>query len=253
MKNIQDVLKRLEQIIAWSIEHQSPAGYFAALYYRMTQAVADGIQNGAFEDAARMDQLDVVFAQRYIHAFEQWQAGQKTSQVWHLAFNATALPDITVLQHLLLGVNAHINLDLGMAAAQIRPGESIYSLKNDFQQINQIIEGLVNEVQDHLASIWLPFKWIDWLLRTADEGWINFSIKVSRTSAWNSAILLAQAPDAMALETLAAPIDEGATWLGQRVQNPGFLLRTGLWWMRRGEKGSVADKIQMLLKKPNHA
>src|SRR6202008_4811607 len=95
------------------------AGYFAALYYKVTSRVRDGIHNGEFEDGARMEKLDVLFASRYLDAYTKWRNGQQPSLSWQTAFESTKRSSVLVLQHLLLGMNAHINLDLGIAAAEV--------------------------------------------------------------------------------------------------------------------------------------
>ena len=84
-----------------------------------------------------MEKLDVIFANRYIKAYYQYQTQQPTSKSWEAAFVEADNYWIIVLQHLLLGMNAHINLDLGIAAAQISPKDEIHSLQNDFNTIIQ--------------------------------------------------------------------------------------------------------------------
>ena len=123
VNTIADVVSQLNIIIARSREQQSAIGYFAMLYRRMTLAVGEGIKNGFFEDGKRMEQLDTVFAGRYLDAWDAYTRQQKCSNAWYTAFEACNTPEPIVLQHLLAGVNAHINLDLGIAAATIAPGD----------------------------------------------------------------------------------------------------------------------------------
>jgi len=246
MSTISDVLTRIESIIAWSRQHESPLGYFAALYYRMTMAVKAGIDEGLFENGMRMEQLDVTFARRYVDAFDAWQAGKPVNRSWQLAFEATRNPRITVMQHLILGINAHINLDLAIAAAQTRPRDAIFGLHKDFDTINNIISGLVDKVQESLADIWLPFGWLDNLLRSEDEGWANFSISVARDASWRVATALAFAPDASTEKTLIGEADKGVAFLAGKITNGGWLMRLGFQIMCRCEQGSISEKIDAL-------
>lgn len=153
MQSIAEVITRLEQIVEETKERQSPLGYFAALYLKMTIAVRDGIENGQFENGSRMEQLDVRFANRYFEAYDAWQSGKPCTQSWQTAFEASKDERLTVLQHVLLGMNAHINLDLGIAAAQTRSGDAIFGLRKDFDRINDIIAALTDRVQERLADI----------------------------------------------------------------------------------------------------
>ena len=50
------------------------------------------------------------------------------------------------MQHLLMGMNAHINLDLGIAASEVAGGNSIHDLKSDFMKVNDILAGLLSEI-----------------------------------------------------------------------------------------------------------
>jgi hypothetical protein len=62
---IDEVINQLEKIIKESIDTRSRIGFFAALYHKVTVRVKEGILKNEFEDGARMEQLDVVFANRY--------------------------------------------------------------------------------------------------------------------------------------------------------------------------------------------
>src|SRR5690606_41399624 len=58
-----------------------------------------------------------------------------------------------VLQHLLLGMNAHINLDLGIAAAETAPGTALPALKRDFDEITTLLGEMLDDVQDRIGRI----------------------------------------------------------------------------------------------------
>lgn len=244
--NFADVIARLEQIIAWAKENDSPLGYFAALYYKMTLAVRDAVLRGEFENGSRMEQMDVVFARRYFDAFEAWQSGALPSNSWKIAFESVQNNDIAVMQHLLLGMNAHINLDLCISAAAVRQRDAIFGLRKDFMHINHIIQSLTEQTQQQLAKVWLPFSWLDRLFRTEDEGWVGFSVLAARGASWKAAQLLAFAPDRAAEQVLIAQLDEQVAFFAQKLQAPPFWLRLPLRFMRYSENGSVRQKIEIL-------
>lgn len=247
MKTLDDVLQRLAQIIASAKNDGSPLGYFAALYHAMTAAVQRDMAAGAFDDAARMERLDVVFAQRYFTAFEAWQAGggAPVPQSWTVAFEASKNEQVIVLQHLVLGVHAHINFDLGVAAAEIAPGEQIFQLENDFRRINAIIAQLTDRVQQGLTEIWRPMAIFDSLLRTRDEGFLNFSTQAARESAWQAARALAFL-DGAARQQFVTGLDGSVAFFARKILKPGFFIESALPLIRRTESGSVAEKIGWL-------
>ena len=51
------------------------------------------------------------------------------AQCWSVAFHAAHRRPPIIFQHLLLGMNAHINLDLGIACAEVAPGPAIDDLE----------------------------------------------------------------------------------------------------------------------------
>jgi hypothetical protein len=170
-KTIDEVIQELDDIIAWAQGNRSRLGYFAAMYRKVTlkvkEGIADGvfenegIADGVFENGERMERLDVIFANRYLEAIAQHRDGKIPTVSWQLAFEASKRYWPIVLQHLLLGMNAHINLDLGIAAARTSPGGAIYDLENDFNKINEILAALVDGVERELARIWPMLKLLD--------------------------------------------------------------------------------------------
>jgi len=199
-----------------------------------------------FENGSRMEQLDIRFAARYFEAFDAWQAGKPCTRSWQAAFDAAADGNKAVIQHVLLGINAHINLDLGIAAAQTRSGDAIFGLRKDFDRINDIIAALTDRTQDRLAEIWLPFRLLDWLLRTEDEGWVNFSIRISRGAAWKAATALAFANRSETEKALIHDLDTAVAFFAKKISAPGFWIQAGLRLMRRSERGTVKEKIGIL-------
>jgi hypothetical protein len=193
-----------------------------------------------------MEQMDVNFARRYFDAYDAWQSGRPPTQSWNIAFEALENQSLTVMQHLILGMNAHINLDLCIAAASVRQRDAIYGLRGDFMKINQIIESLTNQTQSQLAKIWLPFGWLDQLFRTDDEGWIGFSITAARSASWKAAQLIAFAPDKATEMQIISGLDQGVVQIGLKVIAPGFWLNNLLRFMRYSEKGTVCEKIEAL-------
>ena len=159
-QTIPEVITNLDNIIDWSIQHNSRIGYFASLYRHMTIAVKNQIDNNGFADGLRMEQLDINFANRYLQAWEAYTTKMKCSNAWCASFDACANNNLVVLQHLILGINTHINLDLGIAAAQTCPGDKIYDLQADFERINNIIASLSTQVQEKLEHVWFPLRFL---------------------------------------------------------------------------------------------
>ncbi len=84
--NINEVILLLDEIIEKSKIDQSNLGLFAILYREVTVRVKEGIQNGSFQNGERMEKLDVIFANRYLKAYYEYQAKEKPSECWGFAF-----------------------------------------------------------------------------------------------------------------------------------------------------------------------
>ncbi len=242
--SVQGVLDALDEVIERSVERRDRVGYFAAMYRQVTARVAEGIASGFFDDGERMERLDVVFACRYLAALEEYEAGRPPTRSWELAFQATRSARPIIVQHLLAGVNAHINLDLGIAAATTAPGDALPGLRRDFDRINEVLAVLVGGIEGQVAEV---SPWI-WLLAKIggrhDDEIVKFSIEVARTEAWRFAVELAPlAPDDWAGAISAR--DSRVTRVGRRILEPG-LLGAGLAVIRARESNDVRRVIRSL-------
>jgi len=242
---ISDVVSRLDEIVDDAKREERAGGYFAALYRRVTLEVARQIEAGHFDDGPRMERLDVVFACRYLDAYDTHRSGGTPSRAWKLAFDAESDRWPIVVQHLLLGVNAHINLDLGIAAAQVAPGLQLTELQGDFDRINDILASMIDDVSDRLARIWPLLRIIDVGVGRFDESAIEFSLRRAREHAWSVACKLALLGESNWHGAIGL-LDGGVTAIGTGVRKPGWWLALRLRLVRLGERGSVAEKIAIL-------
>lgn len=243
---IDRVLADLDREVQRAWEEKSRLGYFAALYRRVTQKVKEGIlTHGVFEDPERMDRLDFAFASRYLDALAHFREGGETTRAWRVAFDAARSRRPVILQQLVLGINAHINLDLGVSAARTSPGGAIGSLQGDFNRINDILAALVTLVERQVGEL---SPWMGFFSRVAGEDGvraIEFSMTVARQEAWRFALELAPLPEAAQGPDVARRDGEIA-WLARRVLHPGPLLEVVLLAVRAREVHDVRRIIEVL-------
>lgn len=246
-QTIDEVILQLENIIQAAIQNEDPMGLFPTLYRIVTIKVKEGIHNGFFEAPDRMEQLDVVFANRYLEAYHQYQNELKPTLSWQLAFEGTQKDQYLMMQHLLLGINAHINLDLGIAAARVAPGPAIQSLKSDFDQINAILFQLVDATQDIISELSPWFGVLDWIGQNTDERFAQFSLKAARLHAWTVAQQVAECPlDEQA--KLIDRLDYKVQKFGTLIIRPGRFLDWVLGWIHWWEEPKVSKQIEILNK-----
>ena len=245
-RSIDEVIEHLDEIIDLARRQKSRLGYFAALYRNVTSNVREGILAGRFEDAARMERLDVAFANRYLEALERYNRGEEISKCWRTSFRAAKEWHPIVLQHLLLGVNAHINLDLGVAAAQTSPGTQLAGLRRDFDSINDVLWAMLDDVQDRLRQVSPLMGWLDLAGGSGDEEIMNFSIKRARDAAWRVAERLAPlGPEAMQREIDV--LDRWVEVLAGVIENPPEnTTRLARFFVRLSESRDVGKVIDVL-------
>jgi hypothetical protein len=244
-RSIAEVIDHLDQIINWSLVHQSRIGYFAVLYRSMTIAVQQGILSDAFEDGERMAQLDVIFANRYLQAWEAYTNKQPCTTAWCAAFDACENNDLIVLQHLILGINTHINLDLAIAAAELCPEDKIHALKRDFDHINNVIADLTQHVQEALTKIWFPLYFLGKISRGRETAVLNFSINTARRVSWANALALANLQNDEKANYIVT-MDKGVVLLAGKITNPGFFINLILKPVKYMESRDISKIIKLL-------
>ena len=168
-----------------------------------------------------------------------------TPMSWQKAFKLSTYYWPIVLQHLLIGINAHISLDLGIAAAEISKDKDLADLKNDFNKINEILSSLVSEVENDLAEIWPRLKWILKMTRNVDNFLVDFSMEIARDGAWRFAESLA-GQSAEKWKDLIEKRDQKVARNASIITNPGIIAKIILWIIRLGERGTVAEKMKKL-------
>ena len=240
--SIEKVIVILDQIILESVNNNDPLGYFAALYRKVTIKVKEGIEDNFFDDGPRMEKLDVIFANRYIEAYYSHQNNEPVTNSWKRTFDLSTKYWPIVLQHLLMGMNAHINLDLGIAAAQASGSNNINDLENDFNKINEILSSLVIDIQYSLGKIWPTLKALLKLSGKVDDFLVDFSMKLARDGAWKFAKSIA----GFSGDKLSSAIklrDKKVAQKTDLITNPGFVATAVFRMIRLGERGSVSERI----------
>ena len=114
-QSLDELLKRMEELLAPMIERGDELRHFHATYFRTTQAVKEEIDRGGFLDNEWVEVWDVRFADLYLEPLERWTQREEVAAPWRVAFEATRGPHIPPLRHILLGINAHVNYDLPQA------------------------------------------------------------------------------------------------------------------------------------------
>lgn len=246
MTSVDEVVLELGDLIEQARRSDSALGYFPALYRKVTLRVQQGIAAGEFDDAERMQRLVVTFADRYLDARRGLKTGARPTKAWRVCFQAADDSSSIVLQHLLLGMNAHINLDLGIAAATVSEGSELAALRGDFNRINDVLQSLVADVNADLTQVWPPLRFLNVIGRRSGDHVTDFSMRRARDHAWALAEDLAKLKRAQWSARIEAA-DRTAVVLAELVTRPPLITRPLFWVIRLGERGSVSERIDLLV------
>ena len=196
---IEEVVENLDRIVDYSTEEASRLGYFATLYRLVTITVKNHIKDEFFQNNELIGRLDVIFANMYFKALYDYM--RKDTEVlpsWSIAFNTAKKSKLTVYHHMLLGVNAHIIHDLGVASAKtwlekINSEPSYNSVNNflnfreDFEKVNSILFSILDELESAVKKIFPLYKILDNIsfFHKKEQFVIRYILTFSRSFSWS--------------------------------------------------------------------
>ncbi len=204
----------IEELRAAAREADDASGYFPAMYARVTDRVQAAITDGRFGDGERMARFARTFADWYLGPRD----GDRTRPAcWKAADDVSADRRLLIVQHLLLGVNAHVNHDLPQVVVELADGEaSLDVLRPDFEAINDI---LAETQPDVLRDLGRVAGWTQLAVSRGGGRVFNFSLGRARAQAWQSAQRLHDL-DATARAGEAADLDRLVTVLAYVITRP---------------------------------
>jgi hypothetical protein len=197
--SIEDLLARMRDDLAQLSAAGDARRFFHATYLRTTQAISDEIGRGGFVDDDWVRRWDLAFAELYVDALEADLKGGTASGPWRVAFDAAARrPDLAPLQHVLFGINAHINYDLPQALlAVISPAdfddaELLARRTADHRHVDAVLQSRVGAEDDELGAV-SRVRLIDRLLRPANRASSRRFLAEAREKVWRNTVVLDRA------------------------------------------------------------
>ncbi len=236
----------LARIIALCRERNSRLGYFAAVYRKVVTAVEQAIARDEFDDPDAMRAVNDTFLRRYVEAFDANERRAPVSECWRAAFDAAADRRLSVVQHLLLGVNAHINFDLPIAVNDAIAPDALPGFADDYTRMNKLLAGVVARVSADTARFAPLLYWLTRVGGQVDDVILDFSMQRAREHAWRCALELPRVTGAGRAD-LIATFDRAAAELADAVAHPTGIVRVAAFLIRRTDRGSVAEIIDELL------
>jgi hypothetical protein len=230
-RTVDEVVDALVGLEAHFLAHRDRRGVFATGYLAITRAIQRHMEGGGFEDREWTTRYTVRFANLYRVALLDYEdrAPSRVPKAWRIAFDAARADVGLVIQHLILGVNAHINHDLAVALCDVGIDPERDRRYADHARVNQVLEGATAAMKHRVAALYAPvLHRLDRMAGRIDDDVTNFSIPKAREHAWAFAIALTAARRDAERAVLRAALDDQAAVLARLVlasptRHPAFL------------------------------
>lgn len=199
-----------------------PAAVFALTYLYTTEVIGDYVLAGYFDDGNHTAVIQVAFAALYFASFDAVASGAPgdASKPWREAFEAGAAGRTSVLEDVFLGMNAHINYNLGvvMEATGLHDAEG-RSRKPDHDRINDVLAVIVEPLSQMLADHYDPSLAPGPESALTDPAVLHL-IYSWREHAWRQAEAISLLPTAEQRALHDAALQEAAYLIALGIQSP---------------------------------
>jgi len=188
-------------------------GHFPAMYARVTERVGAAVRQGRFADGPALEAFVDVFAALYLRAVDD----PGRPRCWQAAHDAAADRRHLVVQHLLLGINAHVNHDLALAVVDAAGDRDLAHVRPDFDAVNDV---LAEAYVDVLRDLRRPSRWAALAAARGGGTLFHFSLREARRQAWHSAEQLHRLRPGRERDRYRVGLDGAVTALARLVTRP---------------------------------
>jgi len=197
---------------------------FLRCYSMMTNNMMTAVSQGRFQDNEWVNHLLHHFADYYFNALACFECGEEVPLVWQVV-HSKSKSSLHVLQHLLLGINAHINYDLVLSIYDMlyKEWDELSNLEKasryqDHQLVNKIIGETIDKVQDEVIEKYDPrMDWVDRFLGRLDEIMLSALITRWRTEVWEKVQALLICPEEKTRQAIVKDLERAvldrAKWI----------------------------------------
>ena len=196
---------------------------FVGAYLTITSAMGEAIETGQFMDGPWVNSYLLHFAQLYMDAFRAFEHGdlEHVPTAWRVAFELSARDEWMALQHLLLGVNAHINHDLAIALVRSGIDPDRPMRYDDHTGVNAVLKRTANALQDHVERLYSPaLHFLDEVFGQWDEEFSTMMVDRARETAWSHCLDLVDCSCEEDKAVVMRRIDDHAGALARLIAAP---------------------------------
>lgn len=202
---------------------------FATTYRVLTEGILQAVLQNPhrFRWPRYLYYEDALFADVFIGNARAWDAGQRVSPAWRIAWQAAESSDLTASQDMLLGINAHVQNDMPFVIAALgtttRGG---VSRKPDHDLTNEILASSYQAVIDEVKRRYDPIlELTNPQGTTADDTAGLELVRQWRETVWQNANRLIDAKTPAERDQVATEIEDNAARWAEAIvalPTPGY-------------------------------
>lgn len=219
-QTVSDVIENLSQFEKRCIDSGDLRGVFTTAYLEITKAISNRIDSTSFKNPGWVTAYLIRFGNLYREAlfFSDTANYERVPKSWKIAFETAKTGDGLIIQHLLLGINAHINHDLAIALCDVKIDPVRSDKHHDHTEVNNILRETTENLKSEVTIKYAPIlKRLDRKTGYISNDAANFSIPKAREHAWSFAIALTRTKGNAEQTLLRKALDDQAAVMARLI------------------------------------
>ena len=231
----------IDELRAAALAADDASGHFPAMYARVTLRIQAAVESGRFGDGSGMVRFAGAFARWYLRP----RSGvEPIPGSWRAAWAVGGDGRLLIVQHLLLGINAHVNHDLAQVVVEVADERGdLAAMRADFDAVNAVLSETMPDV---LRDLGRASRWVNVAAARGGGRLFNFSLGAARDQAWR----FAERNYPLSVEGRAreaAVLDDLVRALAYLITTPGWPMRPLVPVARRLETDDPREVTRDLL------
>ncbi|HEY9421400.1 MAG TPA: DUF5995 family protein [Thermoanaerobaculia bacterium] len=235
-RNIDEAVPALKKALDWYHDNNDYRAVFLRAYYIITVNVHSAVhgygewKQGIFFDPAWIASLAGKFSSLYFQSLTTFEREPGSELAWKLAHRMAEDRSSTVVQDLLLGLNAHINYDLayGIFMNLKEHGDDRNHLllprrKFDHDQVNEILLRSIPEITTTLTRDYGgAIRFLDLALDRLDDLLAGTGLRYYRERVWWDAVSYLTTTDEQELKLVHEKLNRESASLAKLIGDQSF-------------------------------
>lgn len=233
-RTIDEAIPAMRKVLDWYHEQNDYRAVFLRAYYIITVNVQKALNETGrrqiFFDPAWIRALAGKFSSLYFQSLTTFERDAEAELAWKIAHRVAMERSSTVIQDLVLGLNAHINYDLAYGIyLNLKEHEDdrnhllLPRRKFDHDQVNDILTASIPEITETLARDYGGgIRFLDQALQRFDDFLAGTGLRYYRERVWWNAVSYLTATDDHEIGLVHEKLNRESTHVARLVADRSF-------------------------------